>query len=48
MIDSNLIVNDFWNSEKNWDINIIKAFFNNPNDVEDICKIYIPKCTGKD
>lgn len=34
--------------ETKWDLNVIKDPFNNPIDVEDIGKIYIPKFFSKD
>ena len=42
-----LKVKDLWNKEKNWDINVFKSILNNPIDVENIGKFYIPKFLGK-
>ena len=48
MIKPSLKVQELWNLKKEWDINVLKNFFNNPIDIEDICKMHIPKHTGKD
>ena len=48
MINASLKVKDLWNLNKEWNINVLKDLFNNPIDIEDIFKIYIPKSIGKD
>lgn len=40
--NQNITVKDLWSIDKRWDEHVIKGNFNNPTELRDICKIYIP------
>lgn len=40
---TNLKIKDLWNNDKTWNSSILSTIFNDPKDVEDISRIYIPK-----